>query len=114
MSRLLITIAVDAADDPLGAKESAVMALEPLGGIQVLGVEEERPEQLSLQLPGRNKERKLEMSVKITQFEAENIKRIKAVQLIPAENGLTVIGGRNGQGKTSGLDAIIWALGGDR
>lgn len=37
MSRLLITIAVDAADDPLGAKESAVMALEPLGGIQVLG-----------------------------------------------------------------------------
>ena len=114
MSRLLITIAVDAADDPLGAKESAVMALEPLGGIQVLGVEEERPEQLSLQLPGRNKERKLEMSVKITQFEAENIKRIKAVQLSPAENGLTVIGGRNGQGKTSGLDAIIWALGGDR
>lgn len=54
------------------------------------------------------------MPVKITQFEAENIKRIKAVQIIPAENGLTVIGGRNNQGKTSSLDAIVWALGGDR
>ncbi len=54
------------------------------------------------------------MSVKITQFEAENVKRIKAVQLVPAENGLTVIGGRNGQGKTSILDAIVWGLGGDR
>ena len=54
------------------------------------------------------------MAVKITQFEAENVKRIKAVALTPAENGLTVIGGRNNQGKTSVLDAIVWALGGDR
>ena len=54
------------------------------------------------------------MSVKITQFEAENVKRIKALTLTPAPNGLTVIGGRNNQGKTSGLDAIVWALGGDR
>ncbi len=54
------------------------------------------------------------MSVKITQFEAENVKRIKAVQITPVENGLTVIGGRNNQGKTSSLDAIMWALGGDR
>lgn len=54
------------------------------------------------------------MSVKITQFEAENVKRIKALQLIPSESGLTVIGGRNNQGKTSSLDAIVWALGGDR
>jgi len=54
------------------------------------------------------------MSVKITQFEAENVKRIKALALAPAETGLTVIGGRNGQGKTSGLDAIVWALGGAR
>lgn len=54
------------------------------------------------------------MSVKITSFEAENVKRIKAVQLTPTENGLTVIGGRNNQGKTSVLDAIAWALGGNR
>ncbi len=54
------------------------------------------------------------MSVKITQFEAENVKRVRAVELAPAENGLTVIGGRNNQGKTSCLDAIVWALGGDR
>lgn len=54
------------------------------------------------------------MAVKITRFEAENVKRIKAVQITPAENGLTVIGGRNNQGKTSALDAIIWALGGEK
>ncbi len=54
------------------------------------------------------------MSVKITQFEAENVKRIKALTLTPAPAGLTVIGGRNNHGKTSGLDAIVWALGGDR
>lgn len=54
------------------------------------------------------------MSVKITQFEAENVKRIKALTITPAPTGLTVIGGRNDQGKTSSLDAIVWALGGDR
>lgn len=54
------------------------------------------------------------MAVKITSFEAENVKRVKAVELEPAADGLTVIGGRNGQGKTSVLDAIAWTLGGDR
>lgn len=53
-------------------------------------------------------------SIKINSLEIENIKRVKAVQLKPLENGLTVIGGKNGQGKTSVLDAIAWALGGDR
>ena len=52
--------------------------------------------------------------VKITQLEAANIKRIKAVQITPSANGLTIIGGNNSQGKTSALDAIVWALGGDR
>lgn len=52
--------------------------------------------------------------VKINTLELENVKRIKAVTLTPAENGLTIIGGRNGQGKTSVLDAIAWALGGDK
>ena len=54
------------------------------------------------------------MTIKINSLELENVKRIKAVQLEPAENGLTIIGGKNGQGKTSVLDAIAWALGGDR
>lgn len=53
-------------------------------------------------------------SVKITALEAENVKRVKAVAMRPAPDGLTVIGGRNGQGKTTVLDAIAWALGGDR
>ena len=52
--------------------------------------------------------------VKITALEAENVKRVRAVELRPEKDGLTVIGGRNGQGKTSVLDAIAWALGGDR
>lgn len=39
------------------------------------------------------------MSVKINQLELENVKRIKAVKIELTENGLTVIGGRNNQGK---------------
>lgn len=52
--------------------------------------------------------------IKINSLELDDIKRIKAVKLEPSENGLTVIGGRNGQGKTSVLDAIAWALGGEK
>lgn len=54
------------------------------------------------------------MSVKINSLEIENVKRIKAVKLSPSQNGLTVIGGKNSQGKTSVLDSIAWALGGDK
>lgn len=54
------------------------------------------------------------MSVKINELQIENVKRIKAVKLEPTANGLTVIGGKNNQGKTSVLDSIAWALGGDR
>lgn len=50
--------------------------------------------------------------IKINEFQLENVKRIKTVSLCPSENGLTIIGGKNGQGKTSILDAIAWALGG--
>lgn len=52
--------------------------------------------------------------VKINALELENVKRIRAVMLQPTQNGLTVIGGNNGQGKTSVLDAISWALGGEK
>lgn len=51
--------------------------------------------------------------MKINKLEIENVKRIKAVRLEPAQNGLTVIGGNNNQGKTSVLDSIAWALGGE-
>ena len=54
------------------------------------------------------------MSLKINSLELENVKRIKAVRLKPTENGLTIIGGDNDQGKTSVLDAIAWALGGEK
>lgn len=57
---------------------------------------------------------KVKMSVKINALELENVKRIKAVKIDPTQNGLTIIGGDNNQGKTSVLDSIAWALGGDR
>ena len=53
------------------------------------------------------------MSIKINKLEIENVKRVKAVKLEPSTNGLTIVGGNNNQGKTSVLDAIAWALGGD-
>ena len=53
-------------------------------------------------------------AIKINQLELENVKRIKAVKVEPKANGLTVIGGDNNQGKTSVLDSIAWALGGDK
>ncbi len=54
------------------------------------------------------------MSVKINEFSVENVKRVRAVRIEPTKNGLTVIGGKNNQGKTSVLDALAWALGGDK
>ncbi|EPI05561.1 hypothetical protein D920_00104, partial [Enterococcus faecalis 13-SD-W-01] len=54
------------------------------------------------------------MSVKINKLEIENVKRVKAVKIEPAPNGLTIVGGNNNQGKTSVLDAIAWALGGNK
>lgn len=54
------------------------------------------------------------MSVTITALEAENVKRIKAVAFTPSPTGLTLVGGNNNQGKTSVLDALAWALGGER
>ena len=56
----------------------------------------------------------MENSIKINKLEIENVKRIKAVKIEPTKNGLTIVGGNNNQGKTSVLDSIAWALGGDR
>lgn len=54
------------------------------------------------------------MSIAINKLKIENVKRIKAVKVEPSPTGLTVIGGNNNQGKTSVLDSIAWALGGNR
>ena len=53
-------------------------------------------------------------SIKINKLEIENVKRIKAVKIEPSANGLTIVGGDNNQGKTSVLDSIAWALGGEK
>lgn len=53
-------------------------------------------------------------SIKINKLEIENVKRIKAVKIEPTASGLTIVGGNNNQGKTSVLDSIAWALGGDK
>ncbi len=48
---------------------------------------------------------------RITRFEANNVKRIKAVSITPDGN-LVILGGDNDQGKSSILDSICMALGG--
>jgi hypothetical protein len=49
--------------------------------------------------------------LKIVKFEAENVKKLRAVSITPT-GALVEIRGRNGQGKTSILDSIWWAIGG--
>lgn len=49
----------------------------------------------------------------ILSLEAENVKRLRAVKIEP-KGRMVPIGGRNGQGKTSVLDAIWWALAGTK
>lgn len=51
--------------------------------------------------------------MKITLLEISNFKRLKAFRLEPSPEGLTIIGGKNAQGKTTALDAIAYALGGE-
>lgn len=49
--------------------------------------------------------------MKIIQFEAENVKKLKVVRIAP-KNALVQITGKNGSGKSSVLDSIYWALAG--
>src|SRR5262245_51448409 len=52
-----------------------------------------------------------ETGLRIIELRAENLKRLVAVTITP-KGDLVQITGRNGQGKTSVLDSIWWALGG--
>jgi len=52
--------------------------------------------------------------ITITTLEATNVKRIRAIRVECSPDGLTIIGGKNGAGKTSVLDAIAYALGGEK
>jgi DNA repair exonuclease SbcCD ATPase subunit len=52
--------------------------------------------------------------MKIVGLELENVKRVSVLNMAMEPTGLTVIGGNNGQGKTTILDAICYALGGER
>lgn len=47
----------------------------------------------------------------IVRLRAQNVKKITAVDITP-DDGVTIVAGQNGEGKTSVLDAIMWALGG--
>jgi DNA repair exonuclease SbcCD ATPase subunit len=47
--------------------------------------------------------------MKILQLQADNFKRIKAIDISPQDN-VIVLSGKNGEGKTSALDAIWFAL----
>lgn len=51
--------------------------------------------------------------MKLISLDCSDVKRIKAVHLEFNEKGLTIIGGDNRQGKTSVLDAMLYALGGE-
>lgn len=49
--------------------------------------------------------------MRIVELKAENVKRLHAVRIVP-DSDMVVIAGKNGQGKSSVLDAIEMALGG--
>lgn len=52
--------------------------------------------------------------MRITALAIENVKKVKTVTFSPKPSGATVIGGNNAAGKTSILDAIVYALGGEK
>lgn len=52
--------------------------------------------------------------MKIIQLTAENVKKLKVVDITPQGPLVQVTSRKNGQGKTSVLDSIWWALGGEK
>lgn len=53
----------------------------------------------------------MENGLKILRLQSENVKRVVAVEITPTGE-LVIISGKNGHGKTSVLDSILYALGG--
>lgn len=49
--------------------------------------------------------------MKILSLRAENVKRLRAIEIEP-DGSMVIVGGRNGAGKSSVLDSIAYALGG--
>ncbi len=54
-----------------------------------------------------------EKPLHVVELRSENVKRVRAATIRP-DGGLVVIGGRNGQGKSSLLDSLEMALGGGK
>lgn len=52
--------------------------------------------------------------MKLSSLQISDVKRIKAVSIDFNQEGMTIIGGRNRQGKTSVLSSIMYALGGEK
>lgn len=103
-------------DDPFAAEDAgAVPAAAPSTGhpnpyyrISAVGSPySDRPERREAR-PQRLAE---DHQLHIVSLEAQNIKRLHAVRIEP-DGSLVIIGGRNGQGKSSVLDSIMYALGG--
>lgn len=53
-------------------------------------------------------------NLRIVGLRTENIMRLRAVEVKPGPDGVIVIGGYNGEGKTSLLESIVMALGGTK
>lgn len=53
-------------------------------------------------------------TLRIVRLESQNVKRLHAVDITPGDGGVITVGGKNGQGKTSLLDSIEYALSGGK
>ena len=84
-----------------------------LAAFSVVGIAGLAAEWIALLLIYVSDQWKERTNMRIIKLKAENIKRLKAVEITPTGDVVQVTG-RNGQGKSSLLDAIWWALGGTK
>ena len=54
------------------------------------------------------------MGLKIIGLKAENVKKLRVIDITPGDSPIIKISGRNEQGKTTLLDSIWWTLGGTK